>query len=160
MPALMPAQKRQDIRDAIASGMRIEDIRELLSTSAGSVVKIKREMGIPIQQQRRRKDAVGPVESVARVAAQVVPGPPAPPVLPASTVPRPEAYVTAFENRVLEYRELLRQYNQTLLERDGTIERLKRELATLRDEYAQTVFRQQNWQGPTSTMTQSLGNGG
>ena len=193
MPAYMPAQKRQDIREAIQAGMTSEDIQELLHTGAGSVIKIKREMGIairPMRQTRTRgpvktvaqvvqRNGItflpdptappAPTKAVARVAAQVVPEtdiaelaqqtlaflraevPPTPPVptAPAS----PEAYVEAFENRVLEYRTILAQKN-------STIERLKKELATLRDEYAQTVFRQQNWQGPTSVMNQSLGNGG
>ena len=177
MPAYMAKQKHDDIRDAIASGMRIEDIRELLSTSAGSVLKIKREMGIPIRPMGQTRTR-GPIKTAAQPSegdppsnhtyaeAHIEslyaeqPAPTAPPVSTAPPVPRPEAYVTAFENRVMEYRELLRQYNQTILERDGTIERLKKELATLRDEYAQTVFRQQNWTGPTSVMNQSLGNGG
>jgi hypothetical protein len=142
MPGHMAAQKRQDIRDAITAGMKIEDIRQLLSTSTGSVMKIKREMGIAIRPMRKTRTK-GPLKAVT----QVVP-PPAP------TVPLPpEAYVEAFEARVLEFHGLLNNKNIE-------IERLERELAKIRAEYAQMVFRQQNWQGPTSTINQSLGNGG
>jgi len=177
VPAYMTEQKRQDIREAIQAGMTSAEIRRLLQASAGSIVNIKREMGIPIRPMLQTRTR-GPIKTAAQPSegdppsnhtyaeAHIEslyaeqPAPTAPPVSTAPPVPRPEAYVTAFENRVMEYRELLRQYNQTILERDGTIERLKKELATLRDEYAQTVFRQQNWTGPTSVMNQSLGNGG
>ena len=171
MPAYMTAQKRQDIREAIQAGMSGQEIRQMLNTSAGTITNIKREMGIPIRPMRQTRTR-GPVRTVAQpswggrnydIAGAYIESldaenpEPSAPLTP--TIPRPEAYVTAFENRVLEYHELLRQYEQTLLERDDTIERLKKELATLRDEYAQTIFRQQNWTGPTSTMSQSLGNG-
>ena len=150
----MPAEKRRDIREAIQTGMTSEDIQKLLSTSAGSVIKIKREMGLPIRQvnQIHRR---GKVQAVAQPPEGDPPSnhtyaeqQPAP-INPIS----PEDYVAAFEARVLEFRQLLAA-------KDATIERLEREYAKLRDEYAQTVFRQQNWQGPTSTMAQSLGNGG
>ena len=172
MPAHMPEQKRQDIREAIEAGWKISDIMRLLDTSAGSITNIKREMGIPIRPMQRNR-IQGPVRTVAQpswggrnydIAGAYIESldaenpEPSAPLTP--TIPRPEAYVTAFENRVLEYHELLRQYEQTLSERDDTIERLKKELGKLRDEYAQTVFRQQNWTGPTSVVRQSLGNGG
>ena len=175
MPAYMTAQKRQDIREALQAGMTSADIQKLLQASAGSIVNIKRELGIPIRPMLQTRTR-GPIKAMAQpswdgrshaIAQAYIesldgerPAPTAPPVSTAPPVPRPEAYVTAFENRVLEYRELLRQYEQTLSERDGTIERLKKENAKLLDDYAQIVFNQQNWQGPTSTMTQSLGNGG
>ena len=152
MPAYMPAQKRQDIREAIEAGMTVQDIIDLLHTSAGSVTKMKREMGLPIRPMKQTRTR-GPVKAVV----QVVP--------PAPTAPLPpEAYVGAFEARVLEYHALLKQkddtHEQELRAKDATHEQLERECAKLRDEYAQTVFRQQNWQGPTSTIAQSLGNGG
>jgi hypothetical protein len=162
MPGHMAAQKRQDIRDAITSGMKIEDIRQLLSTSTGTIVKIKREMGIAIRPMRQTRTR-GPVRTVAQPPEGDPPSSqtyaeahieslyaeqPAP-ITPFS----PEDYVAAFEDRVLEYRSILAQ-------KDSAIERLERELAKLRDECAQIVHRQQNWQGPTSTITQSLGNGG
>ena len=173
MPAYMPAQKRRDIRDAIQAGMTGADIMRLLTVSAGTVVRVKREMGLPIRPIRQTRTR-GPVRAVAQPPEG---DPPSNHTSyaeahieslyaeqPAPTIPRPEAYVTAFENRVLEYHALLKQkdaaHEQTLLERDGTIERLQKENAKLRDECAQIVFQQQNWTGPTSTMTQSLGNGG
>jgi len=136
-------EKKKAIREAIKAGMSGKDIRILLHTSAGTITKVKRSMGIPIRPMR------GPTVAVGQIA---------PPV------PRPEEYVTAFENRVLEYHTLLKQkdaaHEQTLLEKDGTIERLKKENAKLIDENAQIIFQQQNWTGPTSVMSQSLGNGG
>jgi len=167
MPAYMTAQKRQDIREAIQAGMSGQEIRQMLNTSAGTITNIKREMGIPIRPMRQTRTR-GPVRTVAQPpagdplrnlaiaqdyikrldaerAASTAP--------PAPTAPlSPEEYVAAFEARVLEYHALIRA-------KDIEIERLRKENSTLRSEYQQMVFRQQNWTGPTSTMSQSLGNG-
>ena len=181
MPAYMPARKRQDIRDAIQAGMTGTDIMQLMTVSAGTVVRIKREMGLPIRKQKTR--IRGPVESVARVVLETdmtalarqalarirAEAPTAPPA-PTAPLP-PEAYVGAFESRVLEFHQLLKQkdaalehlewlHAQELREKDAKYAQLERECVRLRDEYAQIVFQQQAWTGPTSTITQSLGNGG
>jgi hypothetical protein len=95
----------------------------------------------------------GPIKAVARVAAEVVPPAPTAP-------PAPTEYVAAFEARVLEFHRLLKEHEQELRARDAKYDQLEREHIKLVSEYQQTVFRAQNWQGPTSTITQSLGNGG
>ena len=158
MPKTVSAKKHQDIRDAIKAGMSGQEIRELLSTSAGTITNIKREMGIPIRPMRQTRTR-GPVRTVAQpswdgrnydVAEGYIES------LGSETpagILSPEDYVAAFEARVLEYHTLLRQ-------KDAENERLRKENSTLRSEYQQMVFRQQNWTGPTSTMSQSLGNGG
>jgi hypothetical protein len=135
-------EKLKDIREAIESGMRGKDIRELLHTSAGTITNVKRAMGLPIRPMRRPRKREPVLTYLHQSVDQV-----------ALPVPMPEEYVTAFENRVVEYRTLL-------WEKDCTIERLKKENAKLLDEYSQRVFQLQNWQGPTSIMNQSLGNGG
>tara|TARA_Y100000310_G_scaffold20235_1_gene19738 strand:- start:506 stop:1099 length:594 start_codon:yes stop_codon:yes gene_type:complete len=50
MPAHISEQKRNDIRDALADGMKLADIRTLLNTSAGTISNIKREMGLPLRR--------------------------------------------------------------------------------------------------------------
>ena len=158
MPNTVSAKKHQDIREALEAGNSMRDISQMLNTSTQTILKVKREMGLPIRQMKTPRTR-GPVRTVAQpswdgrnydVAEGYIEG-------LGSERPggilQPEEYVAAFEARVLEYRTILAQ-------KDSMIERLERELATVIDEYAQTVFRQQNWQGPTSIMNQSLGNGG
>jgi FtsZ-binding cell division protein ZapB len=91
--------------------------------------------------------------------------PPGPTAPPAPTAPlSPAAYMAAIEARVLEFHQLLKEkdatHEQELRAKDARYEQLEMEHTKLLSEYQQTVFRQQNWTGPTSTVTQSLGNGG
>ena len=166
MPAYMAERKRQDIREAIQAGMTSAEIQQLLQVSAGTIVNIKRELGIPIRPTKRPHTG-GPMQAAAQpswdgrhysVAEAYIDSldadTPAPTAPPAPTPPlSPAAYMAAFENRVLEYHALLKQ-------KDATIERLEKECAKLLAEYAQIVHQQANWTGPTSIMNQSLGNGG
>jgi hypothetical protein len=65
----MTEQKHNDIRDAINAGMISTDIRDLLSTSAASIIKVKRLMGLPIRKMRPPRTR-GPVKAAAQVAAK------------------------------------------------------------------------------------------
>ena len=141
MPPHMTDQKRAEIQQAIRDGMPGSDIIRLLNTSTESIIRIKRAMGIPIRPMKSPTRTRGPGRTVAPAA------PPAPTALPS-----PEDYVAAFEARVLEYRTILRQFEQE-------IERLRKENSTLRSEYQQAAFRAANW-APASTVGLSLGNGG
>jgi DNA-binding transcriptional MerR regulator len=132
------SNKRRDIREALEAGIKLNDIKELLSTSSATITEVKREMGLPIRPQSRRGTSL----YIKKVAQPEPIG-----ILP------PEDYVAAFEARVLEYHTLIRA-------KDAEIERLSKENSTLRAEYQQVVFRAANWTGPTSTIRQSLGNGG
>ena len=171
-------EKLKDIRDAIESGMSGQDIRELLHTSAGTITKIKRSMGIPIRPMRQTRTK-GPIKALAQpswdgrnydIAEAYIESLDSEKPVPTAPLP-PEAYVGAFENRVLEFHQLLKEkdttlehlewlHEQELRAKDAKYEQLEMEHTKLLSEYQQTVFRQQNRQGPTSTMSQSLGNGG
>jgi hypothetical protein len=137
MTRVTTPQKRQKIREAIESGMKLMDIRGLLRTSAGTITEIKREMGLPIRS--KKSNSAGKVIHVVALEP--------PTLLP------PEAYVKAFEARVIEYHTMLKQ-------KDAENERLQKENAQLRADYQQVVFQAANWTGPTSLMGKSLGNGG
>ena len=58
MPKIISETKRRDIQDAIRAGITVKDIRTLLSTSAGTVSKVKRAMGIPLRDTRPRRTRV------------------------------------------------------------------------------------------------------
>lgn len=136
-------QKHKDIQKAIKAGVRGTDIREMLNTSAGTITKVKREMGLPIRPMKSKQ---------TQVKAPMIAYHPAgysPPTTPLS----PEEYVSAFEARVIEYHTMLRQ-------KDIEIEQLKQENRQLRADYQQIVFQTANWTGPTSLIGKSLGNGG
>jgi hypothetical protein len=138
MPRHMTEQKRTDIKEALADGMTGSDIRQLMNTSAETIIRIKRSMGIPVRSMKSPTRTRGPGRTVAPAAP--------------TALPSPEEYVAAFEARVLEYRMVLAQ-------KSSEIERLERENATLRSEYQQVAFRAANWT-PSSIVGQSLGNGG
>ena len=55
--------KRRDIQDAIRAGIPVTRIRSLLSTSAGTISNIKREMGMPMRATRPRRTRVQAVSS-------------------------------------------------------------------------------------------------
>ena len=156
MPAYMPARKRQDIREALQAGMTSAEIRQLWQASAGSIINIKRELGMPIRPMMQTRTK-GPIKAVARVAAEVVPPAPTAP-------PAPAEYVAAFEARVWEFHRLLKEqaaeHEQELRVKQAEIDRLETQHSKLIAEYAQIVHQQAAWTGPTSTITQSLGNGG
>ena len=52
MPKMLSDAKRRDIQDAVKAGITVTEIRTLLSTSAGTISKIKRAMGIPLRDTR------------------------------------------------------------------------------------------------------------
>ena len=54
MPKMLSDAKRRDIQDAVKAGITVAEIRTLLSTSAGTISKIKRAMGIPLRDTRPR----------------------------------------------------------------------------------------------------------
>jgi hypothetical protein len=55
MPRMISEQKRGDIRDAITAGMTVTDIKDLLNTSAGTISKVKRSMGLPVHPRNRSR---------------------------------------------------------------------------------------------------------
>jgi hypothetical protein len=57
MPKATSKEKRQAIKDAITAGMKLADISVRLHTSAMTIIKIKREMGLPIQSDSYRTKA-------------------------------------------------------------------------------------------------------
>ena len=58
MPTMISETKRRDIQDAIRAGITVTEIRALLSTSAGTISKVKRAMGIPLRDTRPRHTRV------------------------------------------------------------------------------------------------------
>ena len=57
MPKATSKEKRQAIKAAITAGMKLADISVRLHTSAMTIIKIKREMGLPIQSDSYRTKA-------------------------------------------------------------------------------------------------------
>ena len=138
-------QKHKDIQKALKAGITGTDIRAMLNTSAGTVTKVKREMGLPIRPMKSRLAG----KPTRTPTIEYHPAGYSPPTTPLS----PEEYVSAFEARVIEYHTMLRQ-------KDIEIEQLKQENRQLRADYQQIVFQTANWTGPTSLIGKSLGNGG
>ena len=63
MPKMLSDAKRRDIQDAIRAGMTVKNICSLLSTTAETISKIKRAMGIPLRDTRPRRTRVQAVSS-------------------------------------------------------------------------------------------------
>ena len=61
---MISEEKRRAIQDAIVAGMRLMDIREQLSTSAMTISKIKREMGLPMRKRKTAPEAATPAPTV------------------------------------------------------------------------------------------------
>ena len=138
MPTMISETKRRDIQDAIRAGITVKAIRTLLSTSAGTVSKVKRAMGIPLRDTRPRRTRVQAVSSQ----------PTAPP-----TAYTPQEYFEAIANglreRDNENAALRYQVNELQTER-------RRLLADL----SQCKMQMANWSGPVALPGRSLGGGG
>jgi methionine synthase II (cobalamin-independent) len=170
-------KKRRDIRDAIAVGMKLTDIRMLLNTSAGTITKVKREMGLPIRPMNRTRTR-RPVETVARVVP-----PPVPSVMHHREIPRSLGMATAPTTVARAYtpQEYFEAIAEGLRSRDAENDALEDMRKALRDEVSalhrtvawleadnlrlladlnQCKHQMANWSGPASLPNRSLGNGG
>jgi hypothetical protein len=183
MPIITKLRRKDlaDIREAYAEGIHkaalkkqyhISQLRlQAILGDAWQVGSRALASGVYADNFHVEEDIPGGEEQIApRNGITFLPDPPT--TLPAPTAPPAEStapplpaeYVAAFEARVLEFRQLLKEkdatHEQELRAKDARYEQLEMQHTKLLSEYQQTVFRQQNWTGPATTMSQSLGNGG
>ena len=169
----MSEQRRTYIRDAIRAGISVVKIKAMFGTSVGTILKLKRELGIPILQQRKRKGIEWQHTEVA----------PEPTVSPNSYLERvkelekrgftpsleditsedeqpdtPQTYTPQeyFEAIADGLRQRDAEINTLRLERD----RLRAENQKLLSDLSQCKLQMANWTGPSVLPGRSLGNGG
>jgi hypothetical protein len=131
---LVSEQKRRDIQDAIEDGIRLEDIRTLLSTSSATITSVKREMGIAIRpRQKARKAAPAPTAAANPYS--------------------PQEYFEAIANGLRE-----RDSENALLRHQ--VADLQTETRRILADLNQCKHQMANWSGPASLPNRSLGNGG
>ena len=168
--------KRRDIQDAIRAGIPVTRIRSLLSTSAGTISNIKREMGMPMRATRPRRTRVQAVSS--------------PPTAPPTVMHHreiPHSYLEMVKKQRLENspeeitsedvqpapaqaytpQEYFEAIADGLRQRDAEnaglraqIDRMEVETRRLRDDLVQCKMQMANWSGPAALPNRSLGNGG
>jgi IS30 family transposase len=179
MPIMISETKRRNIQDAIRAGITVTEIRTLLSTSAGTISKVKRAMGIPLRDTRPRH---------TRVQAGPQAAPSQPPVMHHREIthsylekvkelekrgftPSPEDITSEDEQPAQSSPYSPQEYFEAiadgLRQRDTENAALRYQLAELRAEnqtllsgLTQLKMRMANWSGPTSLPGRTLGNGG
>ena len=161
MPKATSKEKRQAIKDAITAGMKLADISVRLHTSAMTIIKIKREMGLPIQSDSYRTKAGKAV---------------APTVMHHREIPRSLGMATAPTTVAHPYspQEYFMAIATGLRERDAENAALRDEVTGLRSMAArleadnlrlvsdlnQCKHQMANWSGPVALPGKNLGNGG
>ena len=169
MPIMISETKRRDIQDAIRAGITVTEIRALLSTSAGTISKVKRAMGIPLRDTRPRRTRV---QAGSRAVSSQ------PTVMHHREIPgvygvqaAPEGYGNEDEQPAQSSPYSPQEYFEAiadgLRQRDTENAALRYQLAELRAEnqtllsgLTQLKMRMANWSGPTSLPGRTLGNGG
>jgi len=174
----MSEQRRTYIRDAIRAGIAVVKIKDMFGTSVGTIVKLKRELGIPILQQRKRKGLAAVQEVAQAMQATVMHHRDIPRVYGVEPVPQEDSTDTTMYDLLgdevqpdtpqtytpQEYFEAiadgLRQrdveINTVRLERD----RFRAENQKLLSDLSQCKLQMANWSGPSALPGKSLGNGG
>ena len=171
MPAHITEQKQRAIRDAIRAGIPVTEIRALLSTSAGTISKVKRAMGIPLRDTRPRQtrvqaepQAVPPEPTVMHhreIQAYGVQAAPARDEQPAPSqtyTPQEyfEAIATGLRGRDKENSALRDQVSALR----GLVARLETDNRRVISDLNQCKLQMANWHGPAALPNKSLGNGG
>ena len=156
MPRILSDEKRRDIQDAIVAGMRLMDIREQLSTSAMTISKIKREMGLPMRKRRAAPETVPQGDSTDTTMYDLFgdgwePAPP--PYTPQEYF---EAIADGLRSRDAENAALRDEV--TGLRSMAT--RLESDNLRLVSDLNQCKLQMANWSGPVALPSRSLGNGG
>ena len=169
MPTMISETKRRDIQDAIRAGTTVKDIRTLLSTSAGTVSKVKRAMGIPLRDTRPRRTRV---QAGSRAVSSQ------PTVMHHREIPgvygiqaAPEGYGNEDEQPAQsspyspqEYFEAiadgLRQRDTENAALRYQVNELQTERRRLLADLSQCKMQMANWSGPVALPGRTMGNGG
>ena len=164
----MSEQRRRYIKDASKAGYTSEKIKDMFGTSVGTIVNLKREMGIPIRQQSKETKFTVPEVATAGIVgvaqameATVMHHRDIPRVYGVEPVPQPDTSQTYTPQEYFEaIADGLRQRdvenNVLRQERD----RLQAENQKLLSDLSQCKLQMANWTGPSALPGRSLGNGG
>jgi hypothetical protein len=181
----MSEQRRRYIKDAIKAGYTSEKITDMFGTSIGTIVNLKREMGIPIRQQSKETKftvpevaTAGIVEVARAMEATVMHHRDIPHVYGVEPVPQDDSTDTTmydlFGDEVQpdtpqtytpqEYFEAIanglrqRDVENNVLRQER--DRLQAENQKLLSDLSQCKLQMANWTGPSALPGRSLGNGG
>jgi len=176
---MLSEEKRRDIQDAIKAGITVTEIRTLLSTSAGTISNVKREMGIPLRRMRKPRRAAPETVPQARLrkeeqeagylkAVQTAQAT----IMHHRDIPR-HAYLERVKElqpapaQAYTPQEYFEAIADGLRQRDMENNTLKLERQQLREENRrllsdlnQCKHQMANWSGPVALPSMSLGNGG
>ena len=170
----MSEQRRRYIKDSIKAGYTSEKIKDMFGTSVGTIVNLKREMGIPVRQQSKETKftvpevaTAGIVEVAQAMEATVMHHRDIPRSLGMATAPTTVAHPYSPQEYFVAIAEGLRSRDaETAALRDevtglrSMAARLEGDNLRLMSDLNQCKLQMANWSGPVSLPSMSLGNGG